>query len=358
MSHSPRVSILLPVHNGMPFLVETVDSLLCQSFKDFELIILDDGSTDEGPDYLRSLGDDRVRYHRLERAGLVAALNFGLSQALSGTIARIDADDLAAPTRLEEQYRYLEAHPRCVLLGCNYWEIDAQGNVISENPLTMTSDLALRFQLCFHATFSHPGVMFRGDEVREFGGYRPQFDVSEDYDLFTRLALRGHVACLPRKLLRKRIHDGAVSIVHRERGLKQSSGIARNYVSAMFPDFDAQWIGDLYLLYQGRSPERSTPAKILWSFEQLCEKYSERHNPLAEDVLQSFRAVRHNLGWQCLKKARSSLSNIKEALAWFVAARRFEPDDLSLRAAFQRRVRRMGLRLGATVQRRETGLAK
>ncbi|WP_406695896.1 glycosyltransferase [Singulisphaera sp. Ch08] len=358
MSHNPRVSILLPVHNGMPFLVETVESVLRQSLKDFELIVLDDGSTDEGPAYLQSLGDDRVRYHRLERVGLVTALNEGLRLARADIIARIDADDLAAPTRLEEQLQFLQANPRCVLLGCDYWEIDVQGNVISENPFKMTSDLALRFQLFFSATFSHPGVVFPRKVVGELGGYRTQFDVSEDYDLFSRLALRGTVACLPRKLLSKRIHGGAVSTVHRERGLKQSSVIAKNYVAAMFPDFDARSIGDLYLLHQGRSPEQSTPADLWCTFKLLCDSFSELHGPLPEEVVQTIREVRYSLGWQSLRNARSRPSNLKQSLDWFVAARRFEPGELSFRAAIRRRIRRLGTRLAATVQRREPGLAR
>ena len=103
MSSSPQISVLLPVHNGMPFLPETLESLRAQTFKDYELIALDDGSTDDTPRYLASLSEPRLRVVRLARGGLVAALNFGLQMARASRIARIDADDVALPERLRLQ---------------------------------------------------------------------------------------------------------------------------------------------------------------------------------------------------------------------------------------------------------------
>src|SRR5262245_4369124 len=101
MSSQPAISIVLPVHNGIPYVRQAVESLLGQTFRDFELLAVDDGSTDETPQYLRSLADPRVRYHRLEKVGLVATLNYGLERACGAAIARLDADDIAYPSRLE-----------------------------------------------------------------------------------------------------------------------------------------------------------------------------------------------------------------------------------------------------------------
>src|SRR5947209_1681122 len=95
------ISVLMPVHNGMPYLPETVTSVLSQTFQEFELLAVDDGSTDGTSKYLLSLDDSRIRYHRLKKVGLVAALNYGIEQASARFIARIDADDIAFPEWLE-----------------------------------------------------------------------------------------------------------------------------------------------------------------------------------------------------------------------------------------------------------------
>src|SRR4051812_31537258 len=104
MSSTPLISVLLPVHNGMPYLPEAVESILGQTFPRLELLLIDDGSTDDTPRYARSLGDRRVCYHRLEKVGLVGALNYGLSVARADRVARMDADDISVPDRLTRQY--------------------------------------------------------------------------------------------------------------------------------------------------------------------------------------------------------------------------------------------------------------
>src|SRR5262245_36140263 len=109
MSASPAISVLLPVHNGMPYLPETVASILAQTCTDFELLAIDDGSTDDTPRYLNSLHDLRIRYHRLNKVGLVGALNYGLEQARAPLVARIDGDDIALPERLARQIDYFRA---------------------------------------------------------------------------------------------------------------------------------------------------------------------------------------------------------------------------------------------------------
>jgi|GEM_PF-812569 len=357
MCQTPMVSVLLPVHNGMPFLPETVESLLRQSLHEFELIALDDGSTDEGTHYLRSLQDERLRYVRLERAGLVAALNEGLRLAQAEAIARIDADDLAAPTRLEEQYRYLQTYSDCVLLGSAYEEIDIKGNPIPGTRPVLTTDTALRFLLCFQAGLCHPSVMFRRTPVRELGGYRSEFDVSEDYDLFSRLAGRGRLASLPNRLLRKRIHPGAVSVVHWQRGIEQSSRIARTYISGMFPELDSLPIKDLFLLNAGQPQSTSTPAELWQAFRHLERNFESRYGPHHGEVRRTIHEIRRSLGWQCLNCATSTLSELGTSFAWLVAAHRFDPEEVSIPSAIRRGVRKVARRLVATPPKPEPEMA-
>src|ERR1700744_353025 len=112
---TPSISIIMPVWNGEKFLANAVDSLLAQTFKDFELLVVDDGSTDRTPDILRGYTDPRLRVLRLDHAGIVVALNHGLAQARAEWIARLDADDLSLPHRLERQWQAVQQHSGTVL---------------------------------------------------------------------------------------------------------------------------------------------------------------------------------------------------------------------------------------------------
>src|SRR4051794_31880832 len=118
MNATPLISVLVPVYNGMPYLPETIESVRAQTFADFEIIALDDGSTDGTGSYLSSVADGRLRIEKLKRGGLSAALNHGLRVARAPVVARIDADDAAMPERFQLQYLYLREHPDCLALGC------------------------------------------------------------------------------------------------------------------------------------------------------------------------------------------------------------------------------------------------
>src|SRR5262245_16760047 len=117
MYQAPRISVLLPVRNAMPFLPETMASLWEQSFRDFEVLALDDGSTDDTPSYLASLRDPRLLVIRLNKVGLPSALNQGLELARAPIVARLDGDDVAHPDRFRLQFDYLKQHRECILLG-------------------------------------------------------------------------------------------------------------------------------------------------------------------------------------------------------------------------------------------------
>ena len=115
MTDAPLISVLMPVWNGEEYLRESIDSILGQTFSNFEFIVIDDGSTDSTPEILRSYQDPRLRIFRLEHAGIVSALNFGVDQAQTGWIARQDADDVSDPRRLEFQWREVNACPDATL---------------------------------------------------------------------------------------------------------------------------------------------------------------------------------------------------------------------------------------------------
>ncbi|MDP6439256.1 MAG: glycosyltransferase, partial [Candidatus Brocadiia bacterium] len=181
---------------------------------DFELLIIDDGSTDSTPEFLASLSDPRVRLvTNPENLGLVRTLNKGLELARGEFVARIDADDAAAPERLEHQVSFLRAHHDHLVVGCwCFVRAAGRADVLLRYPV---EDLAIRWKLLFGCALPHPGVMARTDALRNLGGYDAAFPHNEDYDLWCRLSRRGKLHNLPEPLLVYRKHGGQVSSTKR-----------------------------------------------------------------------------------------------------------------------------------------------
>jgi glycosyltransferase involved in cell wall biosynthesis len=198
---SPLVSVVLSVRNGAADLPRAIDTILAQTFRDFELIAINNGSTDGTAAVLDGLHDPRVRVFHQHDIGLAGALNRGISLARGRYIARQDHDDWAKRSRLEQQVAFLEANPRCALLGtrAEIWVGDTPTNRVHDHP---TNDAELRFELLFNNYFVHSSVMMRSSAVREIGGYStdPKRQPPEDYELWSRLARRFEIANLPERL--------------------------------------------------------------------------------------------------------------------------------------------------------------
>lgn len=208
----PQVSIVMAVFNGERFLGEAVDSVLGQSFQDFEFIIIDDGSTDGTSAMLEAYGrhDDRIHVYRQENRGLVDSLNRGCALAQGLYLARMDCDDIAATDRFERQVQFLEAHPEVGLLSGAVEFIDATCKplCIASNPC---NDADIQRALPDGNVFWHPAAIMRKSVFQAVGGYR-QIKDAEDYDLWLRMAEHTRTANLPEVLLHYRVHAGQVSI--------------------------------------------------------------------------------------------------------------------------------------------------
>jgi hypothetical protein len=197
----PLVSVVLSVHNGGADLPRAIDTILAQTFTDFELITINNGSADGTSAVLDGLTDVRVRVIHQEDMGLAAALNRGISLARGRYIARHDHDDWAKPTRLEKQVAFMEANPDCALVGtrAEIWVGDVPTDRVHDHPI---DDAALRFELLFHNYFVHSSVMMRRSALDVVGGYTtdPARQPPEDYELWSRLVRRYRVANLPERL--------------------------------------------------------------------------------------------------------------------------------------------------------------
>jgi glycosyltransferase involved in cell wall biosynthesis len=204
------VSVVLPVRDAERFVTEAVDSILSQSLTDLELIIVDDGSTDGTSLVLDGLSDPRVRILRLGREGLVSALRAGAVEAQAEYVARMDADDVSEPERLERQVQVLEQRPRVGMVATWTTVIDEAGQELRREVLPSAHvDLARR--LLLRNPFQHGSVLLRRAALEAAGGYRPDFGANEDYDLWRRLARSWELACVPQSLYRYRVHPAAVT---------------------------------------------------------------------------------------------------------------------------------------------------
>lgn len=210
----PKISTLMSVYNGDRYLEAAVDSILAQTFKDFEFIIINDGSSDRSLSILESYAkqDDRLRLINQQNSGLTKSLNKALALSCGELIARMDADDIAMPERFERQVEYLETHPKCVIVGCEVLQIDMDGDPICEMGVAQShKQIETELLKGCGGAIRHPAVMMRREPLMAIGGYREKFKMTEDLDLFLRLAERGELANLPEVLLHYRLHLNSVN---------------------------------------------------------------------------------------------------------------------------------------------------
>jgi glycosyltransferase involved in cell wall biosynthesis len=196
----------MAVFNGEKYLRQAIASILTQTFGDFELLIVDDGSTDRTGEIVRSYRDPRLRLIENGRnLGLSRSLNSAIAQARGRYIARLDADDVAEPARFEQQVRFLERHGDVAVVGCQYHIIAADGRITGHRRVPC-SDIEIRWMLDFCTPFAHSSVMMRRQALQqEPGPYDESLFYAMDYDLWIRLAERGRLANLGDVLLRWRM---------------------------------------------------------------------------------------------------------------------------------------------------------
>ncbi|WP_333840223.1 glycosyltransferase family 2 protein [Novosphingobium sp.] len=214
---APAVTVATAMRNAAATLPQAIESVLAQSFGDFEFLLLDDGSTDASRAMAEGFAarDPRVRVIAAPPQGLVASLNQLFAQARAPWVARFDADDICMPARLERQMAFLKAHPEHGLIGCETLFIDETGGPASTPPIRRPHDHdAIVAALEHGPILCHSAVMVRRDLVRDAGGYRPAYVHAEDYDLWLRLAGRTRIANLEECLLAYRVSTTQVSSRH------------------------------------------------------------------------------------------------------------------------------------------------
>lgn len=207
----PKVSVLMPVYNCEKYLRQALDSILAQTFKDFELIIINDGSSDSTVEILKEYSDKRIRLiNNPKNLGLIKTLNIGLKIARAKYVARMDADDISFPERLQVEYDYLKKNKHVVVIGSWSQIIDSKGNnlKIHKNP---TEYQGMKYELMFGNTMTHPSIMMKKHIIIKEGGYSDLFNHTEDFNLYSRLIHKHVLKNLGRPLIYYRQHEESVT---------------------------------------------------------------------------------------------------------------------------------------------------
>ena len=209
----PRVSVVMAVYNAAKYLRESVESILAQTFRDLELIIVDDASTDASAEILDAFDDCRIRIiTHATNQGPAVSRNDGIFAARGEFVAIMDADDISAPSRLEVQVGFLEKHSDVGLVGCAVYDnIDDQGSTLYTSYLPEDND-TIRQTLVEKWCFLHPSIMFRREVCERVGGYRKEFTLAEDHDFILRVLDRYKVQNLRINLVRYRINPTGLSV--------------------------------------------------------------------------------------------------------------------------------------------------
>lgn len=208
------VSIVMAVYNGMPYLQEAVESILNQSYRDFELIVIDDGSTDGSPAYLRTIADKRLVVKRTAQSGPGRARNVGIQLSRGRYIAFMDADDIAMPQRIALQAGRLEQDRDLAVVGARIEYFATGGKRGFAPPLALGSEQIRIDLMAGRHALVNSALMFRGDVLRQLGGFRID-GVGEDWDLFLRATELGPAANLEQVLLLCRIHAASTNAKQR-----------------------------------------------------------------------------------------------------------------------------------------------
>ncbi|NJM71923.1 MAG: glycosyltransferase [Scytonema sp. RU_4_4] len=210
----PKVSVVMSVYNGDQYLQESIESILNQTFTDFEFIMIDDGSIDNSWEILTEYAkqDQRVKlFKNTENIGLTKSLNKGLKLAQGEYVARQDADDVSLPERFEKQVEFLEQAPEVVLVSCNIDLIDQEGRLLGKQQRACDRDLVSWYLLFYNHLAGHSQVMFRQKLVSDLGGYSEDYRYSQDYELWSRLIKVGDIVILSDALLKQRRHEKSIS---------------------------------------------------------------------------------------------------------------------------------------------------
>lgn len=316
--NAPRTTVLMSVHNGGRWLRAAVESVLAQTWRDFEFLILDDASTDASAAQIESFDDPRIRLIRLpENIGLTRSLNRGLREARGELIARQDADDLSAPERLATQVAFLDAHPNVALVGAQARLIDAGGHSRGVRDLPLES-ASIRWLSLLDNPIIHTAVLARAAVIRdELGGYDESFPCCQDYNLWARVLVRGMVGNLPERLVAVREHGGSISATRQAEAAEMVRRVVLNLVTTLLPDLALDDAEAALLCAYRRHLAPSEVAPFHAVLERVEAAFAQRYPeaPRSRDLERTRAAVFARIAYNLLTRDRGlALAELRRAL--------------------------------------------
>jgi len=216
-----RISVLLPVYNCEKFIKESISSILNNTYKNFEIIIINDGSIDNSNDIIKSFSDPRIKYFIKTNSGLIDTLNYGLKKCSYPIIMRMDGDDIILSNKIVNQLNYFKKS-NSILTGTSGFLIDSLGNKSAPIDLPKEHNDILKAMLKMSPSFIHPSVMYYKDAVLKVGGYDSNFKHAEDFDLFLRLSKIGKISNMSERLIYLRKHENNISLLNADEQIKNT----------------------------------------------------------------------------------------------------------------------------------------
>lgn len=242
MNQLPKISLIMSVYNGEDYLAEAIESVLNQTFRDFELIVINDCSTDSTPEILNGFQerDNRVKVHTNEvNLRLPSSLNKAISLAKGKYVARMDADDICLPDRLEKQYHFMETHPSVALSSCRFMTL--KNGIISSGGCGGKCDNeSVKALLLVTNPILHPGIIAKADVIRNLG-YDKLFTCTEDMELWTRFVMGGYeIEIMPEYLMIYRLHDKQITETTLEKQHREVLAIQKTYYGNLLETMNAE----------------------------------------------------------------------------------------------------------------------
>jgi glycosyltransferase involved in cell wall biosynthesis len=268
--NSMMVTVLMPVYNAGPYVREAIDSVLSQTYRDFEFLIINDGSKDNSLEIIQSFNDSRIRVIDQPNKGLITTLNEGMAIAKGDIIARMDADDVCLPERLEHQMDFLHKHTEYVLVGSEASVMDKEGNYLYElEPVGFTHE-EIAVNINNKCPFIHPAVTFYKDAVLKVGGYPKDALTFEDHLLWKELLSTGKVCNLREVLIKVRFNPESVTIDEKWRGKEFIDIRQRSIMNGSVSEEDGRRLKELiasqnFSAYKQASYYAMVGKKYLWN---------------------------------------------------------------------------------------------
>ena len=218
---SKKISILLPVFNCGLYVKSAIQSIIDNSFENYEVIVINDGSTDDTLEIIKQFNDPRIKIYNKENSGLIETLNYGLEKCNYPIVMRMDGDDLIHHRKIDTQLNYFIKN-KSILVGTQGFTIDLNDKQIGKINLPLTHDKIVKSLLKLSSGLIHPSIMFYKDALLKIGGYNQNFKHAEDYDMYLRLSKNGKISNIEEKLIYLRKHETNVSLVHAKDQIKNS----------------------------------------------------------------------------------------------------------------------------------------